>query len=95
MIEITNDLFGIAERLKAVDDEYRLFYNTARSRYEVFKRGSRAFIVPFSELDARTLDYAWRTRNDINGVVAEIEQHNNRLDEQAAQAATNKLLEVL
>ena len=40
--EIKTDLFDIADRIREVDAEYRLFYNLDRARYEVHKRGELA-----------------------------------------------------
>ena len=34
--EITSDVFDIADRLKAIDGRYRLFYNLIAKRYEVY-----------------------------------------------------------
>ena len=40
--EIKSDVFDIADRIREVDEEYRLFYNLDRARYEVHKRGELA-----------------------------------------------------
>ena len=40
--EIVCDVFDIADRIKEVDREYKLFYNFDRERYEVHKRGEIA-----------------------------------------------------
>lgn len=40
--EIKADVFDIADRIKEVDGEYRLYYNLDHSRYEVHKRGEIA-----------------------------------------------------
>lgn len=37
--EIKSDVFDIADRIREVDEEYRLYYNLAQARYEVRKRG--------------------------------------------------------
>ena len=39
---ITRDVFDLADRIKEVDDEYRLYYNFDHERYEVRKRGEIA-----------------------------------------------------
>ena len=39
---ITRDVFDIADRIKEVDEEYRLYYNFDHKRYEVRKRGEIA-----------------------------------------------------
>jgi len=40
--EITRDVFDLADRIREVDDEYRLYYNFDHERYEVRKRGEIA-----------------------------------------------------
>ena len=38
LIEIKSDVFDIADRIKEVDEEYRLYYDPESMRYEVHKR---------------------------------------------------------
>lgn len=40
--EIKEDVFDLADRIREVDEEYRLFYNLDCERYEVHKRGEIA-----------------------------------------------------
>ena len=65
--KVTDDLFCITKRLKEIDDRYTVFYNNRENRYEIYTSEhpniiSFAFIVPYKELDERTLEYAHRTR---------------------------------
>ena len=79
MIEITNDLYDIATRLRSVNDSYRLFYNTQKCRYEVrnSNTGALEFVVPYDELDARTVDYARYTSvANAEMVFEDIEKNN-------------------
>lgn len=39
LIEIKSDVHDIADRIKEVDAEYRLYYDPAARRFEVHKRG--------------------------------------------------------
>ena len=39
LILIQSDVFDIADRIKEVDEEYRLYYDIRNSRYEVRKKG--------------------------------------------------------
>ena len=82
MILITNDLFDIAWRLRAVNDNYRVYYNVEKSRYEVrnSKTNALEFVVPYDELDSRTVEYARYSRvENAERIFAEIERHNARL----------------
>lgn len=68
---VTDDLYFIASRLKAIDPSYYVVYNLVRERYEVHsneqKGNTLCFVVPYNVLDARTLEYAARTRNPSFG----------------------------
>lgn len=80
---ITNDLYDIAARLRTINDGYRVFRNNALNRYEVHdvaQHGNTlAFVVPYHELDARTIDYALYTRRqNADNVLADIEKNNRR-----------------
>lgn len=64
---VTDDLYFIASRLKVIDPTYYVVYNLKRGRYEVHSDaqggGTLCFVVPYNELDARTLELAKSTRN--------------------------------
>lgn len=90
LIEIRNDLFDIADRLKSINSGYKVFYNKEKDRFEVHNTNchpvSLAFVVPYDELDSRTVDYALFTRvQNADALFKEVEE-NNRL----AEAAENK-----
>lgn len=90
LIEIKNDLFDVANRLKSVDETYRLFFNVEKQRYEVYENNhgfTLAFVVPYDELDARTIQYARFTRVENSKALFEaIENHNAKLDRQQQNA---------
>lgn len=71
MRPVTDDVFFIASRLKETDPSYFVVYNLLKSRYEVHSKEQRGntlcFVVPYDRLDARTLEYAKRTRNPFFG----------------------------
>ena len=84
MILVTNDLFDIAWRLHAINDDYRVYYNVAKSRYEVHshKKKTLEFVVPYDRLDARTVEYARYSRvENAERIFAEIDKHNAKLEQ--------------
>lgn len=98
LTEITNDLFDIAWRVRAVDDDYRLFYNGEKKRFEVHSaaRGTMQFAVPFDELDARTVDYARATRvQNAEKIFAEVERHNELVQRNALSDAVNAVQNIV
>jgi len=83
---IQHDLYGIAERITAIESGYFIVYNTKSGQYEVHsadnKGSTYCFIVPYDELDARTLDYCKRTLvANTDRLLRELEESNARLDE--------------
>ena len=95
MIEITNDLYDIALRLRSVNDSYRVYYNVAKSRYEVWNADANRleFILPYDELDARAVEYARYTSvQNAAALIEEIERNNEQVERnQLAQAKENVL----
>ena len=94
---ITDDLFDIALRLRSVKDSYVVYYNTKKQHYEVrdSARGNcLEFVVPYDELDARTVEYARYSRvENAERIFAEVEEHNRRLEkEQAAKVVERAAL---
>ena len=86
LILVTNDLYDIAWRLRAISDDYRVYYNTVKNRYEVhsFRKKKLEFIIPYDELDARAVEYAQYTRvENAERIFAEIEKHNAKLEAHA------------
>lgn len=95
MIVITNDLYDIAWRLRAVNDSYRLYYNVQKRRYEVRNCNTDAleFVVPYDELDARTVEYARYTSvQNAQALFAEIERNNAQAEKQQISDTTEKAM---
>lgn len=101
---IENDLFGIANRLKEIDDKYFVVYNTKLNRYEVHSGrnvgDTLSVVCPYDELDARTLRLVKRTRVERAGsLLKEMEANNKKLEEREAEKvmenAANRAKEIL
>jgi hypothetical protein len=82
LIQITNDLFDIAWRLKAIDPAYTLFFNTSSKRFEVHARGHLQVALPFEKLDERTIEYVQKTRiENLQRIMDEIDEANRLAEE--------------
>ena len=93
-------MFDIAARLKSVDRNYRLYFNKLSNRYEVHnilqRPSTLAFVVPYGELDARTVEYARFSRvQNAEKVFRDIEENNERLAKEAQERNINTLLKGL
>ncbi len=100
MIKIETDNFFIAQRLKEIDKSYYILFNMGSGRYEVHssdqKGSSYCFTIPFSVLDARTIDHALKTRiENRDKIIAQIDKENELMMKKAVKDEINKLEEVL
>lgn len=83
LILIVDDLFDIASRLKSVKSSYVVYYNIQQRRYEVHDGDRLAFVVPYSTLDCRTIDYARETSiQRADEIFAEVERSNDKATQQ-------------
>ena len=93
LVKIEKDLFSICDRLKEIDGRYEVFRNTIAHRFEVYIERALQFVVPFHRLDARTLDFARRTRIERRRqILKEIDEHNARVEKQKEKEILEKAL---
>lgn len=99
LVEVTDDLFDVASRLKSVNPNYKVYLNMQTDKYEVHDaskpHGSTfAFVVPYEELDSRTVDFAKFTRvQNAEKLFRDVEEHNDKIQRNAVYNATQNLLE--
>ncbi len=87
MIKITNDLFDIAWRLKAIDTSYELFYNPKKNRFEVWNDRGLQVVVPYTKLDERAIIHVRKTRVErADQLLRQIERENESLQAQVEKA---------
>lgn len=93
---VEDDLFGIAARLKSIDDGYFVFLNYKTGRYEVHnkkQRGNTLCLVCFDRLDERTVRKVRATRAErIRSVLEEMERENARRERATKSAALDKIV---
>lgn len=100
LIEINNDLFDVAARLKSVNWNYRLYYNKLRDRFEVHNLLQRpntlAFVVPYDDLDARTVEYArFSSVQNAQKLFRDIEKNNENLEKEAQKRSVETIMSKL
>lgn len=81
MEEIIGDLFDVCNKLKHIDNNYVLFRNKKKSRFEVYyKCGLNLdlqLVLPFERLDFRTIDLVYKTRvQNADKIFKEIDEIN-------------------
>lgn len=92
MIEIFSDLYDVVNRLKEIDNKYRVFYNTAKEKYQLYReqkgRVSYELTFPFNKLDCRAIEHCLKTRRERSAeLIKEIEEHNQKLEKEAVYRA--------
>ena len=84
LTSVKDDLFEIAKRLRFVNRDYCLFWNNKAQRYEVHNGHRPGFIVPYNELDERTIEYAHKTKiENFDALEKEFQLHNEELEQSA------------
>lgn len=98
-IEITNDVFDVARRIKEIDDGYFVLFDLATGRFEVHNRRQRpntlCFVLPYDTLDCRAIDKVRETRvENVKKRLAELDEFNEKLARRqiarAAEECANK-----
>lgn len=65
LVLITDSVHNIPNRVRSINDDYRIYYNKPLARYELHSVGMRQglqMVLPFGQLDKRTVDYINNTR---------------------------------
>lgn len=80
---IDDDLFGVARRLRSVDDGYFVFLNYKTGKFEIHNRrqhpNTLCLVLPYDRLDERTVNRVLYTRaENIKRIVADMERDNLR-----------------
>lgn len=100
--EVQTNVYLIPERLREIDRDYFVIRNHTRQVFEIHHRtqpeSSYCLTVPYSELDARTLDLVRKT-NIVNAekLLLQMDEHNRKLEEaqnQIPEEAVEKTKEV-
>ena len=91
-IEIRNDLFDIVNRLKEIDEGYGVVFNTDNQKFEVTKNDVTVLVLPFDELDGRTVRHVIYTRseNAVN-VLNDIDRENEKLQKDKIKKSMDEL----
>ena len=92
---IEGDLFGIADRIRAIDDSYFVLRERKSGRLEVHslkQRGNTlALVLPRRRLDSRDVEYVRRTRSERKKeLLEELRRENERLAKEETTRAVKK-----
>ena len=95
LVPVINDLFDVANRLHEIDAGYVVYFNKLQNQFEVHnhsqKGSSLALVVPFDELDARTVELARKTRvENAEKLFEEMEKANQLAENNAVSRAVDR-----
>lgn len=86
-MEIKNDLFDIAARIREIDPRYFVVYDEKTKKYQLHSHTERpTFILafPYDELDCRAIIHTAKTRaENVERLIEEIERHNLKVGKEA------------
>ena len=97
---IFSDTYYISERLKEIDASYFIVFNFEKGKFEIHSSNQAGstycLTVPYKTLDARTIDLVRKTNHtNIDELVKEIEDENEKNLKQKTKEAVDSLKEVL
>lgn len=80
-IEVCFDVYNISKRIKNIDRDYYVVYDTSRQKYEVHNKSqlgsSYCLTLPFNNLDERALTFVMETQStNIDRILNQIENNN-------------------
>lgn len=97
---VENDFFGIAARLRSIDDGYFVVYDKRKHAFEVHNSRQRgntfALSVPYPCLDVRTERLVRRTRvENAKRLLEEMERENRRCEQALRREQMQKIYKEL
>lgn len=97
---IDDDMFGIARRLKSIDDGYFIVRNYKSGKFEVHNAKcaphTLCLVLPFDSLDERTVRKVNMTRAErVEQLLAEAERDNMMAERRQKAAALDRIQSVV
>ena len=94
-IPVVSHALDIPARLKELDSELFIMLNRKARKFEIWReengRGILECVLPYGELDERTLRHVRQHRMErMETLLREIEQHNRQLEEEAKRSWLNR-----
>jgi len=83
LIKITEDVFDISNRLKEIDSNYFVVFNTKKQKFEIHNKSQKntyCLTVLNKSLDSRTITQTLKSRRErFNKILQEIEDNNQKI----------------
>lgn len=84
---IKSDAFNIAKRIKKIDKNYLIKFNTKNNKFEVYyKRGFNEKLelsLPFESLNYKTIQKIFETKiENLKFIIEQMDENNKKLEKQ-------------
>lgn len=99
-IKIINDVYNISNRIKEIDRDYYIVFNTSKNNFEIHnsrqKSNSYCLTLPNSKLDAHTLLFVQKTKvKNIDEVLKNIDIENKLKENEDKRNTTKELTNII
>jgi len=99
-IKITHDVYDIAKRIKNIDKNYYIVFETSRGKFEVHNSSqigsSYCLTLPNTCLDERALKHVRKTQSaNIDEILEKIENDNNLRESANKSSAFSTIIDSL
>lgn len=88
-IKIESDVFDIAKRVKQINENYYILFDTSKQKFELHSKeqqNSYCFSYPFQNLDNRFLDLVYTTNiKYIDNIMEDIDNNNREIEKREKQ----------
>lgn len=96
---VETNVFRIPERIKEIDPDYFILFNSYTQKYELHHRitpwNTYQLTFPYPELDARAVTHVNRTHvRRAKQLAREVEEHNRKLDEAKRKRFSDQVREI-
>ncbi len=91
-ILVKNDLYDISDRLREINPNYRVYFDTDRQKFLLMRNNVLELIFPYEELDERAIRHARYTSvQNIKEVLYDLDKENKDMEESSKKQAKDKL----
>ena len=97
-IRILFDVYNIAKRLKNIDRDYYVVYDTSKQQFEIHNSNQAGstycLTLPYNQLDERALKLVRKTQSaNIEEILEQIENDNKHLESTEKSCAFSNMFE--
>lgn len=92
-VKITHDVFNIVKRLKAINKNYFIMFNTKTNKYEIHNlkyKNTLCLVLPYNALDNRAITYVLKSER-VEEQLELIEKTNLKIEKSNKEKLNDKI----